>query len=336
MGISIHVAETIVREHAFRPIVGKVVLLGQQTMFFTPMDAIALLDKCGVQPSVKDVSQLLIDESTLGASGGKKGFIKDTEFFRLLGAEDVVALDHSDYEGAEIIWNLNEPIPDHLAGVADFILDGSTIDNVFDPACTLRNINRLLKPGGRAISTNMGSNHYAPYTLPTPQWIFDYFVYNNFSDVRVYYFVYGKENLNIFTLDLDLQNRNTPSTETLHSPYVVGIVFLAEKKNNSTWEKNPSQSHYRPENEWIDFEALLEPIRLSKRPLHIRSFGSMDPMISCPRGFKFIPSDALVDETVENISNDGQKASLADFGGRDIQAELVRRYANRMRRLFGS
>jgi SAM-dependent methyltransferase len=136
-------------------------------------EAIDLVLRCGVTPTTQNPSDLAIDSATLGSKEGQKGFIRDRDFFKLLGATELIALDHSDYEGAEIIWNLNIPIPERLEGVADFILDGSTIDNVFDTACTLRNMNRLLRPGGRIVSTNMGSNHYAPYTLPTPQWIFN-------------------------------------------------------------------------------------------------------------------------------------------------------------------
>jgi hypothetical protein len=45
----------------------------------------------------------------------------------------------SPYEGAEIIHDLNRPVPDKLKESADFIVDGSTLDNVFDPAMVLRN-----------------------------------------------------------------------------------------------------------------------------------------------------------------------------------------------------
>src|ERR1041385_7641346 len=34
------------------------------------------------------------------------------DFFKMLGAEEVVALDYSDYEGARIVCDLNQPI-DH-------------------------------------------------------------------------------------------------------------------------------------------------------------------------------------------------------------------------------
>lgn len=286
MGISREVAEVIVREHAFKPLHGKVVLLGHQTMFFSPAEAIELMTQCGVTPTETDPARLELDNSTRQSKEG--GYIKDTEFFRLLGVNDVVALDHSDYEGAELIWNLNLPIPDNLANVADFILDGSTIDNVFDPACTLRNMARMLKPGGRLISTALGSNHYAPYMVPTPQWLFDFFVYNRFADARLYYLVYAATGLNVLMLDHELQQRSTKWTETLHCPYTVGIVTVAEKAKHSTFDENPSQHHYRPDAEWDGFEKNVAHVRASKRPIHITSRVAKDPSIPDVVGFKYL------------------------------------------------
>jgi hypothetical protein len=66
----------------------------------------------------------------------------------------VLALDHSNYEGAEIIHNLTTPVPPELRKRADFILDGSPLDNVFDPATVITNFAEMLRPGGRLITTN--------------------------------------------------------------------------------------------------------------------------------------------------------------------------------------
>jgi hypothetical protein len=49
------------------------------------------------------------------------------------------ALDESAYEGPEIVNDLTKPTPVKLDRIADFLLDGGTIDNVFDSGTTLRN-----------------------------------------------------------------------------------------------------------------------------------------------------------------------------------------------------
>lgn len=173
MGIAPYVAEAILREHAFRPVKGDVLLLGHQTMFFSPAQAIAMMKSVGVAVPDLAEDEIAIDHQTLRSSEGP--FIRDDEFFRLLGVASVKALDDSDYEGAELIHDLNRPIPPSLEGIADFILDGSTLDNLFNPAQGLMNIARMLKPGGRLVGVNMASAHFAPYCIFTPYWFLDYF-----------------------------------------------------------------------------------------------------------------------------------------------------------------
>jgi hypothetical protein len=65
--------------------------------------------------------------------------VTDRSIFHALGIDHVKALDASSCEDAEIVHDLNRPLPNHLKATADFIVDGGTLDNVFDPAMTLRN-----------------------------------------------------------------------------------------------------------------------------------------------------------------------------------------------------
>jgi hypothetical protein len=66
--------------------------------------------------------------------------------------ENIQALDRSDYEGANVIHDLNLPVTDRLKGIADLIVDGSTLDNTFNPALTLKNYCDMLRPGGRLLT----------------------------------------------------------------------------------------------------------------------------------------------------------------------------------------
>src|SRR5207248_2272071 len=128
--------------------------------------------------------------------------IRDDAFFRMLGADRVRAIDYSDYEGAEIVHDLNRPIPVELAASADFIVDGSTLDNVFDPATCIQSVARILRPGGRFIANNVGSPHQNPYMIMTPYWLLDFFSINGFADCRVYVMLHGRRGeRNVFAVD---------------------------------------------------------------------------------------------------------------------------------------
>src|SRR5262249_37722910 len=128
-----------------------------------------------------------IDRTTSFAIASGKEFISDATFFGLLGVKLIRAIDHSDFEGADIILDLNEPIGNELAGTVEFLYGGSVLDNIFDPATYIKNVARLLAPNGRVIDQNLGSFHYHPYVITAPAWYFDYFVLNSFTDCKIYF-----------------------------------------------------------------------------------------------------------------------------------------------------
>jgi SAM-dependent methyltransferase len=238
MAIAPYVAEAIIREHKYRAIRGDVLLLGRQTMQFTPQHAGDMIKAVGLVPAALPDDDSVIDRQTWRAEGQK--FIRDDAFFRLLGVPEIRALDHSGYEGAEIIHDLNRPIPAHLENTADFILDGSTLDNLFSPATAIQSVARMLRPGGRFLSVNMQSFHSDSYSLTNPYWFLDFFTVNGFADCRVYATTHGdRGELNVYAVD------PTARRDRAFRPLeVTGLMVFAEKGADSTWEAIPSQRYY--------------------------------------------------------------------------------------------
>jgi SAM-dependent methyltransferase len=68
--------------------------------------------------------------------------------FRLLGIGDLQVVDLSDYEGADVILDLSQPLPVEHERSFGFIYDGGTTEHIFDTVSAFRNIDRMLKPGG--------------------------------------------------------------------------------------------------------------------------------------------------------------------------------------------
>lgn len=285
MGIGRHVVEALIRESQHKPIKGDVILIGRQTVYFTPEAILDLLKEHGVDTKHLKPSEL---ETGGGSTVNLPGYngtklITDSELFRLIGVPKILALDHSDYEGAEIIHNLTTPVPPNLEGCADFIVDGSTLDNVFDPAMVLRNFAKMLKPGGRLITTNMYSNFYEPYVILPPLWYFDYFTVNGFIDCKVYIIVFGSDdpqgtqsNTNVFTLDIDALVDPARTISAFSSPRMMATVVLAEKGPNSSSDVMPSQQHYRSAAEWEAYRQNLAPIKRNTRPHLARTNGDID------------------------------------------------------------
>jgi hypothetical protein len=77
---------------------------------------------------------------------------------RGLGAKSPCSLDASDYEGATHVADLNEPIPGALVGRFSVVIDGGTLEHVFDFRQAAINISKLLRTGGHVISVTACNN----------------------------------------------------------------------------------------------------------------------------------------------------------------------------------
>lgn len=306
LGITLLHADFILREHRYHPI-GKIVhLLGRQTVHFELQTAIGLFEKHGITPVA---TQVEYDTQTIySKQHSDQKFITDQTFFGMLGVEKVYAIDHSDFEGADILINLNVDLPKKHEESVDFLYGGSVCDNVFDPAMYIRNIAKLLKPGGRVLDTNVASNEHHLYMCPPPIWYFDYFVMNSFADCKLYV-CEGSDN-HIYLLE-------PPVTMKLVSDWPLtnlGVIFIAEKGFNSTWQISPTQDCYRGASEWKIWQKNLERIYVSKRPTWYFSKPSLTAHCS-----RCLPNR-------DSYSYVGYFAGLAqdDFDPNDSQGILVK------------
>lgn len=289
MGLSGHAVDAIGREHAFRPIKGDVLFIGRQATYFTPSKLVKKLRSHG---NVVDPSAIEIDRTTINRIPGYGQIVTDRSIFHALGVDSVKALDTSPYEGAEIVHNLNEPISDSLRENADFIVDGSTLDNVFDPAMALRNLSAMLKPGGRVLMINAWSPRDGSYALCSPAWYFDFFVANGFADCKTYVCVSAGSRANVYWLDPAFMRT---AESRIRVPLLAcwwripAVLVLAEKASEpSSPLVSPTQAHYRSEGEWRRYLDNLAAIEQSTRPHLACSVGHMLPRTRSPRSNGFV------------------------------------------------
>jgi len=269
MAIPKPLADFLCAENAWKPLPKSVLLLGRQTMPFGIETLEALAKKWNLS-----VGKVEFDSQTQFAKLNQTNkWITDKTFFQMLGVEHIRAIDHTDYEGADIILDLCEPIPPEYEGQFDFIFNGSVLDNVFDIASALLNIGRLLAPGGRVVHVETATTCAYSYSAISPSWFFDYATVNNWADCKVYMGTAG--NLAGLTsgpwgmMAFDPTASKRPNAFTCDLGSDLGVqVIIGEKGEGSTWNKKPVQSHYRSDNDWAQFIKLVENIRSSRRPLH--------------------------------------------------------------------
>lgn len=80
-------------------------------------------------------------------------------FLRQLGGGEPFSIDAASFEGATHIADMNKPIPDNLAGKFSTLIDGGTLEHIFDFRQSALNVAKLLKVGGHFISIN-GANNF--------------------------------------------------------------------------------------------------------------------------------------------------------------------------------
>lgn len=255
MGITPLDAQLIAREHRRRPLPETVHLIGRQTVLLTIEQAHALLRTAGIEPAATATK---LDRETHGAQVAQRNFISDRTFFALLGVREVLAIDYSDYEGAEIILDLNQPLPAAHRASVDFLFGGSVLDNIFDPVTYLRNASDLLRPGGRLFEHDAISQHQHPYCLITPAWLLDYFVVNRYAACSVYLCERSPAGfLHMYGLDADpddiVSDFGPPRGTT-----ELNVIAIAEKGQASNSAAIPIQDQYRSREDHTRYrEALL-------------------------------------------------------------------------------
>jgi SAM-dependent methyltransferase len=100
----------------------------------------------------QDSEQKLLDPATIYAEG----------LFSILGAEEIVAIDASDFEGAQIVHDMNKPIDGRFLASFDVVFDGGTLEHVFNFPQAIANCMQMVRPGGCFIAispTNNFSGH---------------------------------------------------------------------------------------------------------------------------------------------------------------------------------
>src|SRR5262249_48931769 len=158
----------LLQEHRRKPISGDFLFIGRQTVPFDENKAAEYLRVNKVPARTVEI------QKDVKTRARKPNSITDTTFVNMFCDARVRALDVSDYEGAEVIHDMNLPLPSNLFGVADFVFDGSCMDNIFNPVLALQNMVKLVRPGGRLFMFEHGTVIMGAYVAFHPAWFKDY------------------------------------------------------------------------------------------------------------------------------------------------------------------
>lgn len=176
---------------------------------------------------------------------------KDMQFaeplFEYLGAETCKSIDNSDFEGASIVHDLNNQVGDELKNQFDTVIDGGTLEHVFNFPQAIKNCMELTKVGGNFISITPTNNYlghgfyqFGPELL--------YRIFSEENGFKVKKMIYCENNVDGLWYEVLDPKMVSHRVET-KSMYPSSLMLVAEKINNTNiFEKIPQQSDYA--NEW--------------------------------------------------------------------------------------
>jgi SAM-dependent methyltransferase len=127
------------------------VTIGRQALSFGPRDLTRVLAAHGLLNGSSARHDLL---ERLGQSEWHA-----EPLFHQLGATKVHSMDFSDWEGADILWDLNEPIPPELEARFTVLFDGGSLEHIFNAPVALTSYMRMVRPGGHLLLALPANNY---------------------------------------------------------------------------------------------------------------------------------------------------------------------------------
>ena len=127
--------------------------LGRQSLFLHPKELTHILKTFGVAVTEADASSIY--------EGGNlaEGVSPPADrLLKYLGADVVNLIDASAYEGATILHDMNLPVPEKYHGRYSVIIDGGTLEHIFNIPVAIENCMNLIEPGGHIIGISPSNN----------------------------------------------------------------------------------------------------------------------------------------------------------------------------------
>jgi SAM-dependent methyltransferase len=144
MGLDINSVQFLVAAQKKGVSFSRVAMLGRQRLNVFPRTVMSVLERNG------------IPAEGFKNAGSRCAFAEP--FFEALGAKTVDSVDNSDFEGARLVHDLNQPMPAEWANQFDVVIDGGTLEHVFNFPVALRNSMELVREGGRLFIHTIANN----------------------------------------------------------------------------------------------------------------------------------------------------------------------------------
>jgi len=246
VGLPIQVLKAIHAESLSNKNVQNIALFGRQTVH----SSIEQLRDC----FDLDFENLEKDEETRHKSSVSEITYSDISVMKLFFPKaNIDIFDRSDYEGANIILDLNKPVEKKYHGKYDLIYTGGCLDNIFNPISVIHNSSRLLSDDGIVIHYESAANLIGAYLYFSSEWFYSYYSVNKFYDCKAYILQHIEESKHRFDYRTNIFSyspwfKRDPNFDYLESAKMnKGIYYnlvVAQNSKDSSIEESPCQMQY--------------------------------------------------------------------------------------------
>lgn len=210
----------------------RVLTVGRQLLLISPAQMRSVLSRHGIPISGKQATEVLTEE---------KGYCEP--LLKFLGAQRVDSLDASNYEGASILHDMNQLLPDSYRDHFSVVIDGGTLEHVFDFPTALKNCMEAVVPGGHFIGVTPSNNlmGHGFYQF-SPELFFRVFIpTNGFQIVKLLIYECPWRSVWYEVLDPERARRRVELTNS-RPAYL--IVWAKKTASMPIFQQSPQQSDY--------------------------------------------------------------------------------------------
>jgi SAM-dependent methyltransferase len=172
----------------------------------------------------------------------KNGYAES--FLSLLGAEVTDSIDASNYEAASIIHDMNTPIPTVHKGKYTTVIDGGSLEHIFNFPVAVKNCMELVKPGGYYLGITPANNFFGHgFYQFSPELYFRIFSPENGFQIEKILFYADQKN----AVWYEVSDPNDVKSRVILSNRFPSNLFVLAKKITDTavFSTIPQQSDYQ-------------------------------------------------------------------------------------------
>lgn len=224
----------------------KTAMIGRQEMLVSQSDLRKNLNKFGLS-----IAENEMDEIFSGPPHHAEGFLK------WLGAEKIVSFDASAYEGASVVHDLNEPIPEEYKGRFSAVLDGGTLEHIFNFPVAIKNCMEMVADGGHFLAITPTNNHagHGFYQF-SPELFFR--IFSDENGFKLEHLIVFEETLNSPWYEVT-DPKAVNERVILTNEYSTMLLVIAKKiRTAEIFTSSPQQSDYITA--WNDGSQRSQPL----------------------------------------------------------------------------